>query len=103
MAARLMQEYLEDQGRPDAQSGDGREASLGRSREQQDGWGEAGARGQQGIELPALLEVVEPPQRGDDPLSGASALPAVLDDLEVGAWAGGLGPEERGVLVAGTP
>ena len=34
---------------------------------------------------PDLLELIESSQGGDDPLSGASVLPAVLDDLEVGA------------------
>ena len=72
-------------------------------REQQGRLGQPGARGEQGIELAGLLEVIEPPQGGDDPLAGASVLPAVLDDLEVGAWPGGLGPEEHGALVPGTP
>ena len=32
----------------------------------------------------------------DDALPGAAAFPAVLDDLEVGAWPGRLGAEEHG-------
>lgn len=53
--------------------------------------------------MSGLLEVIEPSQGGEDPLSGASLLPAVLDDLEIGAWTGGLGTEEHGGLVFGTP
>ena len=69
----------------------------------EDRLGQAGARDQQGVELAALLELIESPQGGDDPLPGAAVLPAVLDDLEVGAWAGGLGAEEHGALRVGTP
>jgi hypothetical protein len=36
-------------------------------------------------------------------LAGSTVLPAVLNDLEIGAWAGGLGAEEHGALVVGTP
>src|SRR5262245_37654258 len=102
-AAGLLPEPLEDQGRSDAAGGDGRELSFGVGRDQEDGPGEAGARGQEGIELAGLLEVVEPPEGGDDPLPGSAFLPAVLDDLEVGAGAGGLGSEEHGALVSGAP
>ena len=55
------------------------------------------------VELAALLELIEPPESGDDPLPGASALPAVLDDLEVGAGFGGLGAEKHGALQSRTP
>ena len=91
------------EGGADAAGGDGRELALGVSREQEDGLGQPCARDQQGVELAGLLELVEPPQGGDDPLSGSAVLPAVLDDLEVGAWSGGLGAEEHGALVVGTP
>ena len=70
LAAGLLPEPLEDEGRSDAAGGDGRELSLGVSREEQDGLGQAGPRGQQGVELSGLLELIEPPQGGDDPLSG---------------------------------
>ena len=103
LAAGLLPEPLEDQGGSDAAGGDGGELPLGVSREQQDGLSQAGARDQQGVELSGLLELVESPQGGDDPLSWSSVLPAVLDDLEVGACAGGLGAEEHGALVVGTP
>ena len=55
--------------------------------------GQAGLRGKPGIELAALLELIEPAERRDDPLPGASALPAVLDDLEVSTGTRSLGAE----------
>ena len=85
LAAGLLPESLEDQGGADASGGDVGELSLGVGREQEDGLGESCPRDQQGVELSGLLELSEPSQGGDDPLSGASVLPAVLDDLEVGA------------------
>ena len=60
--------------------------------------GQASSRDQKGIELAAVAELIEPAQGGDDPLPGATAFPAVLDDLEVGAGSGGLGAEEHGDL-----
>lgn len=53
---------------------------------------------EEGVELAGLLEEIKPSQGGDDPLSRASAFPAVLNDLEVGACAGGLGTKEHGDL-----
>src|SRR6185437_13099886 len=102
-ATGLSPEPLEDEGRPDASGGDGGQSPLGMGREQEDRVGQAGARGEQGVELTGLLELVKPAEGGDDPLAGSSALPAVLDDLEVGAGAGGLGAEEHGTLVFETP
>ena len=97
-AAGRLPEPLEDQGRADVPDRDGREPALGVLGEQQDRAGQAGAGGEQGVELAALLELIEPSQGGDDALPGAAALPAVLDDLEVGAGTGGLGAEEHGAL-----
>jgi hypothetical protein len=77
---------------------DNRESTLGMSRKQEYGVGQASARGEQSIELAALLELIESTQGGDDPLPGMTVLPAVLDDLEVRAWAGLLGAEKHGVL-----
>ena len=99
----LLPEPLEDQGRPDASDRDGREPALGMLGEQQDGSCQAGTRSEQSVELAALLELIEASQSGDDPLPGASAFPAVLDDLEVGAGSGGLGAEEHGALQSRTP
>ena len=85
LAPGLLPESLEDQGRPDALGGDGGKLPFGVGREQQYGLGQACPRDQEGIELTGLLELIESSQGDDDPLSGASVLPAVLDDLEVGA------------------
>ena len=103
LAPRLAPESLEDEGGADAAGRDGRELALGVSREEEDRLGQPCARDQQGVELATLLQSVEPPQGGDDPLSGPAILPAVLNDLEVGAWSGGFGAEEHGALVSGTP
>ena len=103
LAPRLSPEPLEDEGGSDAAGGDGRELSLGVSGEEEDGLSQPSARGEQGVELTTLLQLVESSQGGDDALAGSSVLPAVLNDLEIGAWAGGLGAEEHGALVVGTP
>src|SRR5512135_986709 len=103
LAPRLFPEPLNDQGGSDAPGGDGRELPLGVGREEQDRLGQARARGQQGIELSGLLELVESSQGGEEPLAGSPVLPAVLDDLEVGAWPGRLGSEEHGALEVGAP
>ena len=102
-AAGGLPEPLEDQGRADVADRDGGEPALGVLGDQQDRLGQAGAGGEQGVELAGLLELIEPPEGGDDALARAAALPAVLDDLEIGAWAGRLGAEEHGALRCGTP
>jgi hypothetical protein len=102
-AAGLVPEPLEDQGGSDASGGDGGELPLGMSREEENGLGEAGARDQEGVELTGLLELVESAECGDDPLAWSTVLPAVLDDLEVGACAGFLGAEEHSAPVVEAP
>ena len=99
----MLPKPLEDQRRTDAAAGVGWELSLGMVRQDQDRLGQAGTGDKQRIELATLLELIESAQGGNDALPGATALPAVLDDLEVGAWAGGLGAEEHGVLLCETP
>ena len=103
LAAGLLPEPLKDQRRTDVAAGVGWELPLGMVGQHQDRLGQAGTGDEQGVELAALLELIEPSQGGDDALPGATVLPAVLDDLEVGAWAGGLGAEEHGALLCGTP
>ena len=61
------------------------------------------AREEKGVELARLLEQIESPQCGDDALPWSPVLPAVFDDLEVGASTGLLGAEEHGALVFETP
>src|SRR6516164_8292124 len=103
LAAGLLPEPLEDQPRADAAAGVGREPPLGMVGQDQDRLGQAGTGEEQGVELTALLELVESPQGGYDALPGAAVLPAVLDDLEVGTRSRGLGAEEHGALRGGTP
>jgi hypothetical protein len=103
LAAGQLPEPLEDQGRADMPDRDGREPALGMLGEQQDRAGQSGTRDEQSVELAAGLELIEPSQGGYDPLPGASALPAVLDDLKVRTGSRGLGAEEHGALQSGTP
>ncbi len=103
LAAGLLPEPLEDEDGPDVPGGDGGELSLGVCRQEEDVATQSCPREQEAIELAGLLELIESPQGGDDALPWSPVFPAVLDDLEVGAWAGGLGAEEHGALVVGTP
>ena len=103
LAASQLPEPLEDQGRADVPDRDGRELALGMLGEHEDRASQAGSGDEQGVELAALLELIEPSQGGDDPLPGAPPLPAVLNDLEVGTRSRGFRTEEHGALQCGTP
>src|ERR1019366_10018364 len=103
LAPGLLPEPLEDEDRPDVPGGDGGELALGVCRHDQDVAAQSCAREREAIELPGLLELIESPQGGDDLFTGLTVFPAVLNDLEVGAWSGGLGTEEHGALVVETP
>jgi hypothetical protein len=103
LTAGLLPKPLKDQSRTNAAAGVGRELPLGMVGQDQDRLGQAGTGDEQSVKLSALLEFVKPSQGGDDSLSGATALPAVLDDLEIGPWSRGLGAEEHGILLYGTP
>ena len=63
--------------RADAAAGVGRELPPGMVAQDQDRLGQAGPGAQQGLELAALLELVESPQGGHDALPGAAALVGV--------------------------
>jgi hypothetical protein len=103
LATGLLPESLKDQSRTDAAAGVGRELPLGMVSQDQNRLGQAGTGDEQSVELSAALEFIKPPQGGDDPLPGATTFPAVLNDLEIGPGPGGLGAEEHGVLLFGTP
>jgi hypothetical protein len=75
LAPGLLPESLEDEGRSDAPGGDGGKLALGVSGEEEDGLSQASARDQQGVELSGLLELIEPPESGEDPLPWSSVLP----------------------------
>jgi hypothetical protein len=103
LTAGLLPEPLEDQSRANAAASVGWELSLCMVGQNQDRLGQAGTGNEQSVKLSALLEFVEPSQGSDDPLPRATTLPTVLDNLEVGPWPRGLGAEEHGVLLCGTP
>ena len=56
---------------------------------------EAAAGLEQAIELARGLKLLEAPEGHEDGLADTTLLPAVLDDLEVGARAGALEAEEH--------
>jgi hypothetical protein len=66
--------------------------------EQEDFLGQAGAGGEEGIELAGVLEVIEATQGAKNALPGPAAVPEVFDELEVAARSGGLDAEEHGSL-----
>ena len=103
LTAGLLPEPLEDQSRTNASAGVGREFPLSMVCQDQDRLGQAGTRDEQSLELSASLEFIKPSQGSDDPLPGATTLPAVLHDLEIGPWPRGLGAEEHGILLLRTP
>ena len=61
-------------------------------------FGEAGAGGEQPIQLAGLLQLIEPAKRGEHALANPVALAEVLDDLQILAGAGLFDAEEHGDL-----
>ena len=89
-AAGLAPQAFEDERRADAAHGARRGGAL-RERVDDDGLcGKAGAGAQQPLQLPALAQILDPPERGDDPLAHLVAVAMALDDLEISAPARGL-------------
>ena len=62
--------------------------------------GKARARSQQPLQLSALIQVFDTPERGDHLLADLCAFTAAFDDLEIGATAGGLLAEVHGRLIS---
>src|SRR5208283_5331703 len=95
-AARLLPHPLEGERRTDpARRNDRGLAAV--ERVEHDGLvGEARARAQQALQLPALLQLVDPPEGGDHLLANGCALAPALDDLQIGATAGRLLAEIHG-------
>ena len=83
-AAGLLPQPLEDQ-RPDAAAGDLHSAVVRDGGEHHRLAGEARARSQQPLQLPAFLQLLVPSKRGDHLLAHLVAVAAALDDLQIGA------------------
>src|ERR1700723_1148021 len=95
-AARLLPQPLEHQRRPDP-SRRARGPPAGGDGFQPDRLvGEARPRPQQPLQLPALAQLVEAAERGDYLLAHRRPVAPALDDLQVGAAAGGLLAEIHG-------
>jgi hypothetical protein len=89
-AAGLFPQALEHQSRPDAARRIRRQRSLGVSVDHNGLGGEAGARPQQPLQLTAVAQILEAPQRGDHLLTHLRAVATTFDDLKIGATARGL-------------
>ena len=98
LATGLVPEFLEDQRRAPMAGADDGEMMLAMFGEDQQFVREACTGAEQAVDLTVLLEFVESAQSGQDGLLRAAVAPVVLDDLEVGAWAGLFGAEEQGDL-----
>jgi hypothetical protein len=94
--AGLLPQAFECQRRPDPSRRARRRLPGADGLDQHGLFGEAGARSQQSLQLPALAENVEAAERGDHLLAHRSAFAPALDDLEVGAAAGGFLAEVHG-------
>ena len=57
---------------------------------------------EQGLEAAGFLELLEPAEGGQHPLSRAALLPPVLDQLDVGVALGALDAEEHGASLVDT-
>ena len=94
-ATGLLPQALEYQGGPDPSRRARRRFAVGDGAHDDGLVGEARARAQQPLQLPALAQIFEAAERGDDLLAHRPVLATVLDDLEVGATAGGLFAEKH--------
>jgi len=95
-AARLLPHPLEGERRTDAPGRDCRRLAAVERVEHDRLVGKPRARAQQSLQLPALVEILDPPERGDHLLADRRALAPALDDLQIGAAAGGLLAEIHG-------
>src|SRR5271166_2622371 len=95
-AAGLFPHPLEGERRTDAPRRDRRRLAAVERVEYDRLVGEARARAQQALQLPALPQLVDPPERGDHLLADRAALAPALDDLQIGATVRGLFAEIHG-------
>ena len=96
LAARLLPHPLDSERRPDAPGRDRRRLAAVERIEHNGLLGEARPRAQQPLQLPALLQILDPPERRDHLLAHRAALAPALDDLQIGAAAGSLLAEIHG-------
>src|SRR5271165_6597323 len=90
LAARLLPHPLEGERRTDAPGRDRRRLAAVERIEHDRLVGETRPRAQQPLQLPALLQILDPPERGDHLLAHRGALAPALDDLQIGAACGSL-------------
>src|SRR5208283_5124056 len=95
-AARLLPHPLEGERRTDAPGRDRRPLAAVERVEHDCSAGEARPRAQKPLQLPALLQILDPSERRDHLLAHRGALAPALDDLQIGATAGGLLAEIHG-------
>src|SRR5271157_5449562 len=96
LAARLLPHPLEGERRPDAPGRDRRRLAAVERIEHDRLLGEARPRAQKPLQLPALLQILDPPERRDHLLAHCRARAPALDDLQIGATARGLLAEIHG-------
>ena len=89
-AAGLFPQSLEYESGPDAPRRVRRNGALGEGVDDDGFRGEARARPQQSLQLPAVAQILDAAERGDNLLAHLRAVAAAFDDLEVGAAARGL-------------
>ena len=94
--ARLLPHPFEGQRRPDAPGRDRRRLAAVERIKHDRLLGEARSRAQKPLQLPALPQILDPPERRDHLLAHRGALAPALDDLKIGATAGGLLAEIHG-------
>src|SRR5262245_10619524 len=85
LAAAVTPQSLEDQHRPELMDAQRRHLTTAVRRQQQDLVGKSCSGSEQGIELAALLQHVEPSESDQHALPRPALLPEVLDNLQIGA------------------
>ena len=86
----LLPQSVEDEGWPDASRRTCCRCAGGDSVDDDGFGGEARARAQQPLQLPALTQILDAAEGGDDLLAHRRPLAPAFDDLEIGAAARGL-------------
>src|SRR5208337_324825 len=89
-ATGLLPQSFEDESGPDASRRARRYSAVGDGVDDNGFRGEACARSQQPLQLPALAQLLDAAKRRDHLLAHLRALAAAFDDLEIGAAARGL-------------